>query len=86
MMAHLLELRKKKEELEKQEKELDERYQRMQQCFRNISEDTTNDQYPLQHCFLYLCVRYYKSTRMGRGAVIGVYNDREYVRKFFVHL
>ena len=47
VVAHLVDLRRKKEELEQQERELDEQYQRMQQCLRNISEDTTNDQYPL---------------------------------------
>jgi len=46
VVAHLVDLRRKKEELEQQERELDEQYQRMQQCLRNISEDTTNDQYP----------------------------------------
>ena len=38
----------------------------------------------LLNTVFYTCVqivRYYKSTRMGRGAVIGVYNDREDVRK-----
>jgi len=46
VVAHLVDLHRKKEELEQQERELDEQYQRMQQCLRNISEDTTNDQYP----------------------------------------
>ena len=46
VMAHLVDLRRKKEELERQERELDEQYRRMQQCLRNISEDTSNDQYP----------------------------------------
>ena len=47
MVAHLAELRQRKEELEQMERSLDEQQHKMEQCLRNISEDTTSTQYPL---------------------------------------
>ena len=51
VIAQLTKLRSKKEELEQLERDLDEQHNKMEQCLRNISEDTNNDQYPYT-CFL----------------------------------
>ena len=46
-MKRLEELRERRERLALREKELDEQQRRMQQCLRNITDDTINEQYPL---------------------------------------
>lgn len=48
-MQRLEELRNRKEQLAKRERELDEQQHRMEQCLRNITEDTSNEQYPTQY-------------------------------------
>ena len=45
-VQRLEELRGRREELEKTERGLDEQCKKMEQCLRNISDDTVNDQYP----------------------------------------
>ena len=47
-MQRLEELRNRKEQLAAREKELDEQQHRMEQCLKNITEDTTNEQYPVE--------------------------------------
>ena len=46
-MQRLEELRNRRERLAAREKELDEQQHRMEQCLKNITEDTTNEQYPV---------------------------------------
>ncbi len=46
LLEQLSALRARRTELEKLESELDEQRHKMEQCLRNIAEDTTNDQYP----------------------------------------
>ena len=48
-MKRLEVLRDKREALAQREKELDGQQQRMEQCLRNITDDTINEQYP-HHC------------------------------------
>lgn len=45
-MQRLEELRSRREKLAEKESELDEQQRRMEQCLRNITEDTINEQYP----------------------------------------
>ena len=45
-MKRLDELRERRETLASRERELDEQQRRMEQCLRNITDDTINEQYP----------------------------------------
>ena len=48
-MKRLEELRERRERLARREMELDQQQQRMEQCLRNITDDTINEQYPPNH-------------------------------------
>ena len=60
LVVRLERLQHRREELQGEERELEKQLQCMQQCLRNIAEDTNNDQYPFMFslfvCCLFVCL------------------------------
>ena len=61
-MAQLEQLKERLMVLEEEEKRLEEQYVRMKQCLRNLSEDTSDNQYPTHVVLDLLCIAITKNS------------------------
>ena len=68
-MQRLEKLRDRREELAERERELDEQHHRMQQCLRNITDDTINEQYPSMLCFMLRGYNYERCTLIAASII-----------------